>query len=49
MCDNPFWKCHRKKYRPKVYIYYKNRILSICDECWDKIGKSDIEWSSGMR
>lgn len=44
-CLNPFSEkpCHNTDIA--VYIYYQGSIYPICYKCWNKIGKSSLEWS----
>lgn len=42
-CRNPWnGKCNNKNI--EIYIYYKNKMLPICAQCWSQIAEKDIEW-----
>ncbi|MDH5783424.1 MAG: hypothetical protein OEZ35_07170 [Candidatus Bathyarchaeota archaeon] len=42
-CENP-WNGKCKNSDIQLYIYYKNRQLSICRRCWSQIAEKDLEW-----
>jgi len=46
VCQNP-WKrkkCNRTDIA--VYIYYKGRMLPICNTCWRQIARTNREWGN---
>lgn len=42
-CQNP-WNPHCNNTDIVVFIRYKDETLPICQECWNKIADSDLEW-----
>jgi len=42
-CKNP-WNGECKNTDIEVYIYYKDKRLPICRDCWSTIAEDDIEW-----
>ena len=42
-CRNP-WNGECKNTDIEVTIYYKNRLLPICRECWRNIAEKDLTW-----
>jgi hypothetical protein len=44
MCQNPFFPCQGKTNRTAVIIRLKDQDHEICEDCWNKLAESDIEW-----
>jgi len=42
-CRNP-WNGECRNTDIEVTIYYKNRLLPICRECWRDIAEKDLTW-----
>ncbi|MCJ7613922.1 hypothetical protein MUO71_04055 [Candidatus Bathyarchaeota archaeon] len=42
-CKTP-WKERCKNSDIEVYIYYKNKRIPICRNCWSSIAEKDVEW-----
>lgn len=42
-CRNP-WNGECRNTDIEVTIYYKNRLLPICRECWRNIAEKDLTW-----
>jgi hypothetical protein len=42
-CKNP-WNGKCENTDIAVYIYYRDRRLPICRDCWSHIAENDIEW-----
>jgi aminopeptidase N len=42
-CRNP-WNGECRNTDIEVTIYYKNRLLPICRECWNDIAEKDLTW-----
>ncbi len=45
-CNNPFFSCEGKSNRIAVVIRIKGIDYEICEECWNKIADSDIQWEN---
>jgi len=43
-CENPFFSCEGKGNRIVLDIIFNGKRLSICEDCWEKIANSKIEW-----
>jgi hypothetical protein len=48
MCQNPFFPCQGKTNRTTVIIRLKNQDHEICEDCWNKLAESDIEWGDPL-
>lgn len=42
-CENP-WNGKCRNTNTEVLIYYNNKMLSICQECWHEIVNNNITW-----
>ena len=42
-CQNP-WNSKCKSQDIELYVIYEGRTIPICETCWRKIAKSDLEW-----
>jgi hypothetical protein len=42
--SEPFFKCEGKSNKIAVIIRLKGRDHQICEDCWNKLAESEIEW-----
>jgi hypothetical protein len=47
-CQNPFFSCEGKSNRIAVTISVNGVNYDICDNCWQTIAESDIEWGKPL-
>jgi len=48
-CENPFFPCGGKSDRIVLDIIFNGKRLSICEDCWEKIADSKIEWENSKQ
>ena len=44
-CANPFRFRSRSHNRIVLFVRYQNKILPICEKCWERLGESSQEWA----
>jgi hypothetical protein len=48
MCENPFFPCEGKSNRIAVIIRLNGQDHEVCEDCWQRIAESDIEWGEPL-
>jgi hypothetical protein len=43
-CANPFFPCEGKSGKIAVIIRSQGTDYEVCEDCWERIGDSNISW-----